>query len=188
MKRHFLLLCLCGLLTAPAFGQVSGTSTNTCAPQPSLGDQQGNLSYQPFAPGTTTDTFDFPVANGCDDLSGLDSVVCFSVTTGCTPRFDLGTLNPADTVVLNVDVQAGGGSCENVPAACDATARSASAGDAVSVGPLTLNAGDFVCLYANTDATVAQSIALLTSSNLSSCGTLPVEIQSFTVDDDQSPR
>jgi hypothetical protein len=171
-----MLFLAVALLATPAFAQLA--LTDNCTGQPTgTGSDMGPIDIPAGLLGLTDDLT--MTGTGCTNLTGFDSVVCFRVEASCSAGF---TFTPLATAFgnFNIVVQPGTESCENTPQECVESGTSGDVGDSVQLGFVDIAAGSLVCLY--TASTVQGFQSLTSTVDLVTCGALPVEVQSFTVE------
>jgi len=163
-------------LAMPALAQV----TDTCAGPPAqpvldgndVGDQALQASGAGFSANQNTS------GAGCVDITGghIDSVFCFRPTLACQPSFILTNQQPNAGAALNVRQFSSGEVCSDAPTGCQASGVDP---NQVVLTNVNLVPTDLVCVYG---AWVGAQ-AVHDTQGLTACGPLPVELESFQIQD-----
>ncbi len=156
------------LLTAPAFAQISDSCDgNQNLTGMDMFPQSLNL------PAPLTDSLTMTGA-GCNE-QGVDSVTCFVPENDCTIDITCNYSPGATTMAANLYE----GACAASPASCVGSNSSASP---VSLTGQNLTAGTEYCVVCESVANVTSIQLDITETAAGSCGSLPAELTSFSID------
>jgi hypothetical protein len=114
-------------------------------------------------------------------------VWCFQATTGCAIDFSLdpGSGASGQITVANFGL---GGNCSNVVTNCTLPLSDQSdvggLGETVTVSNFSCPAGERICVYGATSGSAGTGT--FTTAGADQCGDLPVEVQSFTIDNEET--
>lgn len=157
------------LLTVPAFAQIS----DSCDGGQSLGSMDTfpqNLNL----PAPLTNALTMTGAS-CNE-QGVDSVTCFVPENDCTINITCNYTPGSTTMAANLYE----GPCAASPASCVASNSDTSP---VSLASQNLTAGTEYCVVCESAANATAIEVDISETTPGSCGSLPVELMSFSVDD-----
>ena len=116
-------------------------------------------------------------AGSCTELtSGMDTVVCFTPENSCNVNFTCDYVPSGTSMAANIFE----GMCSDTPASCTATAANAT-GPAV-ISDFALSAGTNYCFQCESAVAAVSMFAEIAASS-GDCGSLPVSLQSFEVNE-----
>jgi hypothetical protein len=169
MKNQHLAICLCALAVALVLGQpaqaANGNLVANCA---NANIDLTALTTLPFTSANVNPSPNGSVTPACLAASAnQDGVKCFTPQNSCS----LTITGEGGASDANTRVAIASGACSNTPASCTGS------GATNTISGFAVTAGTQYCIYVET--TSSQLIGFTLTG--SGCGTLPVELQSFSV-------
>ncbi len=175
LLRGFSILLLGLALAGPALGQPS----NTCDGTESLSGTDTLPQMLNLTAAAMTDTFTMTGPGCIDQPGGDDMVVCFTPQNSCTVDISC-FYTPAGggTTAANLFQ----GACSTNPATC---ISSTSGGGTQTIVGASLTMGTQYCVVCSNNISIT-SLDVSIVINSGDCGALPVDLQRFSVDSQQS--